>query len=544
MKLLSLDTKTNAPRSFYKTLALLSAALLLAKTADATPYASNVRVSGTTVTFVLNEPADVLQYSINSGPPQTLDGSTKGTKTFNLTSASDKFSIIADKNSALGYTVPLGTNILTSTNGLYQDSMSGGFNLISEDSALDRFNSPRGVSVNNYPGSPNFGTVYIANSAAGTTAGRTLGDGLYALRADQSDAFGYGDSAQNPNGIFSGASASSPFRTFAATNGEVYVADFSDVNGNIFRLNSDLTAPTDGAIVFEGIGGPTPLPAGQNHGSTLAVHVSGTLAGGDLTVYTIDEDLGAAAERNSLWSYNIGSGPLPSNVAATKINQSNVLVPLATSDMQHGNDGKWYLAQNRTAGTESGVFVLDANGATLFSSLSATRTLLGNPTAPDIFRNVQGMAVSEDQKWIALMLNNSDVAVVPLVDGIPDIANRLVVNTGTDINSGRDIAFDAAGNIHYVSSGQALYRVISPGGSTRATTTWNGTAYSFAVSPLAPALNLTITPSAGQVKLEWTGGVLQEATSVTGPWNDSATQTSPYIVTPSEPMKFFRLRGN
>jgi hypothetical protein len=57
---------------------------------------------------------------------------------------------------------------------------------------------------------------------------------------------------------------------------------------------------------------------------------------------------------------------------------------------------------------------------------------------------------------------NSDVSVIPLVNGIPDLANRQIVDTGADITSGRDIAVDAAGNIHYVSSGQAIYRVLAP----------------------------------------------------------------------------------
>jgi hypothetical protein len=59
----------------------------------------------------------------------------------------------------------------------------------------------------------------------------------------------------------------------------------------------------------------------------------------------------------------------------------------------------------------------------------------------------------------------------------------LVVDTTTTEteNSGRDIAFDAAGNIHYVSSGQSRYRVISPGGNTVATTSFNGTVYDFEI---------------------------------------------------------------
>jgi hypothetical protein len=96
------------------------------------------------------------------------------------------------------------------------------------------------------------------------------------------------------------------------------------------------------------------------------------------------------------------------------------------------------------------------------------------------------MDVSDDQKWVALMLNSSDIAVVPLIGGIPDLANRVVIDTGTDITSGRDIAFDAAGNLHYVSSGQAIYRVLSPGGITEAVTSWNGTSYTYTYAQAVP----------------------------------------------------------
>jgi hypothetical protein len=82
--------------------------------------------------------------------------------------------------------------------------------------------------------------------------------------------------------------------------------------------------------------------------------------------------------------------------------------------------------------------------------------------------------------------------VIPLVAGIPDLANRLIVDTGTDVISGRDIAFDAAGNIHYVSSGQALYRVLSPGGQTLAVTSWNGNSFSFQMFVPEPASGMLI----------------------------------------------------
>src|SRR4051794_5921141 len=184
----------------------------------ATPYASAVTkttVGATTsVSFILNEPTDTLKYTINGGSPVTLDGTTKGTKTFNLTNANDTFSIIAEKNAATGYTIPTGGTVTAvASSGVRIDSPAGGFNLISDDaSVFSRYASPRGVDTVKNPNSPYFGNVYIANSNPGTNTGgnvvgpgatpanatRTTGDGLYALHADQSDAFGNGDVAVNP----------------------------------------------------------------------------------------------------------------------------------------------------------------------------------------------------------------------------------------------------------------------------------------------------------------------------------------------------------
>src|SRR5690349_19455932 len=83
----------------------------------AVSYASNITKTGTTVNFVLNSPADALTYSINGGAPIPLDGTTKGAKTFNLTSASDTFSISATRNDVAGYTIPTGATKGTAGTG-------------------------------------------------------------------------------------------------------------------------------------------------------------------------------------------------------------------------------------------------------------------------------------------------------------------------------------------------------------------------------------------------------------------------------------------
>jgi hypothetical protein len=456
---------------------------------EAASYASSVSIQGTTVTFILNEPADALSYSINGGAPTFIDGTTNGLKTFNLSSVSDTFSITAAKNDPVGYTIPTGGTIATAANGLSQSSNEGGFRLISDDTnVLVRFNSPRGVSVAVDPTNPQFGTAYVSNSAAGTTTGvvRPVGDGLYALRADQSDAFGFGNTAVT-TGFEGTPSTSSPFRVHVGGDHNLYIADWSDANGGIYRLNGSLSGSTQ---VLAGIGGPTALPVGQNHGSTTSVFVSSSPSG--ITVYTVDEDLtsaqfggGTTTDRNSLWRYDINNDPLPYAGTPTKVSSPLLNIGGVSNDLERGQNGKSYLSQFRSNGLEGGIIVLSEDGSTvLFNSLTESRTLLGNPTAADILRNIQAIAISPDLKYIAALLNNSDLAVMPLDgNGIPILTDRLVINTGTDITSGRDIAFDAAGNIHYVSSGQALYRVLAPGGVTEATTSWNGSSYEFALVP-------------------------------------------------------------
>jgi hypothetical protein len=468
-------------------------ATALASPAFAAPYASSVSITGTTVTFTLNEDASNLSYRINGGLPILLDGATKGTKTFNLNSPSDTFSITASKVSG-GYAFANGSTTATSANGLSVPTANSSYFPVSSDSnPFGRFNSPRGVAVNQNPNAgPLFGVGYVANSAAGTVAAnaalgapaRTLGDGLYGIKADGSDATGRGDTASVGPTEW-GLSASAPFRISVGADNNVYIADFADSSGFVGYNNPALSSFTQ---VLAGNGNPV---AGSNHGNTLAVAATGSLAQGNLVLYTVDEDLTDASfggtnstAKNNLYRYDIGAGPFPSSVTPTKINQAAVLITGATADMDIGKDGKFYLAQNRNAGTDgAGITVLDASGAKIYDSLTDSRAMLGSSTAPDIIRNVLGMAVSPDQKYMALMLNNSDVAVVPLVNGIPDIANRLLIDTGPDINSGRDIAFDAANNIHYVSSGQGIYRILSPGGGMSSTLTWDGNSFSFSAVP-------------------------------------------------------------
>ena len=463
-------------------------------------FVSVVAPAAPEVSFVLNEPADQLGYRINGGPLQWLDGSTSGLKSFPLTSPLDTFDIVAKKTEATGYTVPTGGIVFQPINGLSTPVPEAGFKLISDDAnVLTHFNSPRGVAVNTDPDSPAFGVAYVVNSAAGNTivGSRTLMDGVYAINADGSDAFGYGDLASTPNGVFLQSSANSGFRVDVGDDGEVYVSDYSDAFGGVVRLSPDLSVGND-LLAFRG-GPPGGLLPGSSHGSVVALHVEGSPHDGNLVLYTIDEDLTSnhlggveTNDTNSLWKYDLGPEIESSLVQPTKVNDANVLLPLVLADLDRGSDGKFYLSQTRTAGFEASIFVLDANGSLLYSSLTASRELIGDPLAVDILRNVVGVAISPDQKWLAVLIRNNDIGVMPVENGIPDLSKLMVVDTGSDVVLSRDLAFDAVGNLHYVSSGTQQYRVISPGGTTYATTSWNGTSFSVNVSGVPEPASLAL----------------------------------------------------
>jgi hypothetical protein len=532
----------------------------------AAPYASGITItgSGTTVNYIMNEDSDALEISINGGAYAAAgDGNAKGAHSFTITSG-DTFSIRADRTEN-GFTQADAGTLTKSATGIPYDTHTGYGTLISTlANPLTKFNSPRGVNVSMDPNASNFGTTYVSNSIAGAVGGRTLvGEGLYALRADQSDAFGYGDTAQQNTFFTTGDAAPNstniPYKLTVANDGNVYVASFGDEISGVYRVSPDLTTLTS---VFAGSTGPTALPPGQNHGSVLATYVTGSSAGGNLVVYTMDEDLttnqvtgsGSTTDTNKLWKYNINGAALPYSGMPTKVFDGLIPGFSIILDFDHGADGKWYHSENRSAPANStGVIVTDASGTTLWDSRLETakirpgtlpspddrgfstpagdfnhdgtmnagdyvvwrkqvgtagpdadanndgtvdnldyavwRTGNGQPASfleagfgdvvNDLYAPVFAIAVSPDQKWMATLHNNNTILLTPLVNGIPDIGNRLAIPTGSTTISARDLAWDAAGNLHIVSSGQGQYLVIAPGGHTQDTTSWNGTTYSF-----------------------------------------------------------------
>ncbi len=430
--------------------------VLLNPLANATPYASAVRVNGTDVSFILNEAADKVTVIFDGGvSTQDLGARDKGTHTFNQGAASS-YEIVVKKSAP-----PV-------------------WNLISADTnRLLLFNSGRGVAVNMQPSSPYFGRIYVANSAAGTATGRPVGDGIYILNPDQTDALGRGDAVSTAGITFTsgGGQANTPWRIEVGPDNYLYIADFSTNTGTIYRTDPDVSSGS-GAVVLA-------LPGATNNPSVHTTIgsspiVLGSLATADMVVYAIDGQFpGGGGSFNRLYRWDIGAGPLPHNAPPTPLATPliNTVVNI-TTDLDRAPDGKFFMLQNRSAGNESGIVVIDTDGTTiLWRSLQASRDLLGNQSAVDILLQSRAVKISPDNKKMAVIRDDLQTWMIPLVNGLPDLAQRQVVQThsGAPTTLGRDVTFDAAGNLYALSSGNVLLRVFSPGGESTTRTRSDGT---------------------------------------------------------------------
>lgn len=448
----------------------LSALLAVAATATvavAHPYATALTNDAGTVSFRLNEAADNVKVIGNAGTlTNDLGAVARGLTVTNLTTS--------------GLTGGVFTVVVAKAG-------SGAPTLISDNSNTNNmFWAPRGLAVNRRPDSPYFGRIYIANTQPGTPggSGRPQTAGIYMLNPDSTDAIGQGNAAQTAGIDMQPGTASMPWRIRVGTDDDnLYLCDWTDNLGNLFVADANVSATSGtnllqvqaGPLVGTGVG----LPAGYTHGSISDVIVTGSLATGDLTVYSVDEDYetipGFLTELNSLWRYDIGSADsgnsFPwSNAPNAKIATPAVAFGGQVMGLDRATNGYFYLLDQRFDGNENGLQVIDPTGPTVLYESRTDSLNLGFPR--DILSNCVSVAVSSDMKYLAAQRSAGQVVVVPLIDGIPNLAARIeFVGNST----ARQIAFDAADNIYTISAASERLRIYSLGLTTTATTGSDGT---------------------------------------------------------------------
>jgi hypothetical protein len=487
MKIISRLPKTNKPmktRSIKTAVrcAVITALFAVVTGGQAAPYATDLTNSAGVVSFRLNEAADNVKIISSSGTvTNDLGGRARGLHVENLGVAVGTIKVQVTRSVTPGYTQ-------SSTDG-FQD----------QGIYVNKFEHPRGVVVDKNPASPSFGRIYVACGRQGNTGGsfvRTTFDGIYMLNADNTIALDTGVTPRTAGlpMTFGTVDTASPMRLNIGRNDNLlYICDFSDASGGLWVTDLDVATNSIATNVLSGIGGPsTPL---FNHGSVIGAVAEGSLTGGDLKIFTIDEDL---TPKRGVWRYDLNGGPYGNDVAGTFLTQStsgNLTLDLAKG----GANGYLYLSVNRSGGTdEPSIRVFTDTGVVITNSLEATTNYLANPAAADLLRNTIALDISPDGNTLALIRGSSfgRVWLVPLVNGVFNFAGTNSFAIGTSSDNHRDLAYDAAGNLYLVSSSGEWLRSFSRGGAT-VTTTGNDGTFELGTLPTVVTVAAT-TPTANE----------------------------------------------
>lgn len=510
--------------------------------AQAHPYASGVTNKSGTVFFYLNENADSVKVVFDNGTSATnnLGALTKGQQSFAL-GAHTNYSIIVAK---VGSGVPSQTST-TLTNFV-------------------NFFGPRGVAVNPNPKTANFGRVYVSNASPGTSGGRTVGKGLYAMNADQSDALGQGNTALTAGMSMGGSTTYSPWKLSVGPDDMLYVADGNGTYNNasplgygVWMVKPDLSGSTQ---LF-------PQASRANYQQSPAdgviskVIASGSYALNDLTLRFISWDwTNAPAGYNNVLEFDINGSALPYTTPGTVIEPpASGLVgvgPGVVYDMDVAPDGKIFVLQYSTGngGSTSPLITVFSgpNGTILWDSWDNANPA-GNGNV-DPYNFEYSIAVSPDDRYMGSLITSEKIVVTPLTNGVPNYSstgnymppNNVITPTG---NSGtaRQIAFDAADNVYEVSGGSDQMRVFSLGLTTTCITYNDTTGTNGTFQLIIPGTSVGVTavtnvasqngPTAGMFTLTRAGQNLNQPLTVAFTLGGTATNgvytVSPGGITPA-----------
>ena len=479
----------------------ICALLAFSQNSQATPYATCLTNDGAgTISFRLNQ---------TTGTNDTvLVISGGGTVTNALQLPSDNLANVVNRG-----LVVTNLGVTAGTFQVYIKHVGGG--VISTNSPRIAYNSPRGVAVNTRPASPYFGWVYVGNSAAGTK-----GDGMFVHTPDLGDPLGQGATAFTGGYDFATSGASSPYHCSIAADDSVLVTDWSDASGNLLMMPPLLDSHSYVLKKYEGTAA-APVGSNNNHGSIISAFIVGS--GANRVLYTADEDYqtdpssGAATEWNSVWRYDIGEGPLPWSNAPNRKLMSPYLTGFAGQNGKVEVLGRYlYYNQRRANPPQHDAYIVDLNNLqdpATFTGVTQWGTVwtsqdesIAEGFEDDVLRDTMTTTVSPDGKWFAAIIAGgraasgtaaNDVIVCPLTNGIPHLAARQLFRMG-GAGLGRDIAFDAAHNLYFVSSATALLclQSLDIGESTEATSGSDGT-----FSLVTPATQVSVaatTPIASE----------------------------------------------
>jgi hypothetical protein len=486
--------------------------------ASAHPYASGI--TGTNalgqVFFSMNEAGATVTITFEDSSTLNMGVLPKGTTNFNILShTSFKITCFKEGN---------GTPFLIS----------------SDASTYSTWNTPRGVAVNKNPTiGTNFGRLCVGNSLAGA---KPLG--LFLLNADQTLVTGPVGST-----FYGGSGGSGPYRIRSQQDGTFLVSDFSTANACLLQYAPDLS----NSNLVLAIIGQTPAVAAGIHGDIFGCGVmKGSLAQGNLVLYTFDSGMATPADTNCIkgpltspgsfncvFRYNIGAGPLPWNKRpdyAYTYGLDGIAELRTEGDV--GPDGKVYCAFGRANASNPNLQILrpvpttngitgdPVNGDAQVAAQSPTNWLYtggasyngqpfntppnggaaGDPWVGHFGSGLNngtyaGVRVSPDGVYIASVDINNGATIATLTNGIPNEGTIFGIQNAPSATRSRGMDWDPADNLWIISDGQGLLRCYSLGLTTTCVSSndWTGTNGTFQLQ--TPPLNASmalINPTASQ----------------------------------------------
>ena len=325
---------------------------------------------------------------------------------------------------------------------------------LSNDDTSFQFYRPFGVAVDNNPESEYFGRIYVTNTKEGTcAAGRTTANGLFAfdagLNALNSTAYTGGVAWNNAT-----TNGNSPFRLNVAQDGRVFLCDWSDAHSGIW------IAPKGGITgsftqLFQGTNDGTGIctnTAGDSiHGSISACWVEGS--GTDTKLYTMDEDYRVDGQVGNMLRYDIGeSTSWDQKPSAVAFNNAANGTPIVNYTLKMVSDqrGGWWIVQYRYAENSQQPSLIHVRNG-LIDYNTGGEQLLDNSRNGGLAVNHDGSRIattsqSQINVWdVTYKADGSFESITPAFEITKDTVSGLGA-------SSNDVAFDAAGNLYYVSN--------------------------------------------------------------------------------------------
>ncbi len=323
-----------------------------------------------------------------------------------------------------------------------------------ETQAQMQFWGPRGLAVDNNPESPWFGRIYVSETQGGTVSNRTTNNGIYILDPMFTDITGQGATAYT--GGHNWHTSSSPFRICVASDGCVFMSDWSDTHSGVYVMD-----PANPAGEFTAVfGGERDIESG------LLTH-NGVIIGGssphcwvlgegeETKLYVFDEDYtdiaNGVTKGNNLLQYNIGLMESPWVEAPTAV----VYNDAANGGRQlNGNSsiapdgrGGWWISQYRAtdAADVPSLIHVNTSGTIDFNS-GLTPALIGGS-------NTGGMAVSPDFSKLAIGAQQNTLKIYEITfdeSNVPALTLLHTISTPGAYTAG--LAFDIADNVYLVSN--------------------------------------------------------------------------------------------